>query len=161
MKVVDTEDNGKSKSITLLHDGTGVLYLLQIDIASENLFSVHFMDSDLGSVFEGPVPNKNTIESVAIPYISKRKDYSNSEGRRLLAHIFNSSNESNDAESAFVTGRSQESRGWETEESSTNNLVKSSREEKQQATVPVLVSRNKEQSSSAELQTQQQHQVDV
>jgi hypothetical protein len=161
MKVVDTEDNGKSKSITLLHDGTGVLYLLQIDIASENLFSVHFMDSDLGSVFEGPVPNKNTIESVAIPYISKRKDYSNSEGRRLLAHIFNSSNESNDAESAFVTGRSQESRGWETEKSSTNNLVKSSREEKQQATVPVLVSRNKEQSSSAELQTQQQHQVDV
>ena len=42
MKVVDDEDSGKSKSITLLHDGTGVLYLLQIDIASENLFSVHF-----------------------------------------------------------------------------------------------------------------------
>ena len=92
--------------------------------------------------------------------MSERKDYSNSEGRRLLAHISNSSQESIDAESAFVTGRSQESRGWETEESSTNNLVKSSREEKQQATVPVLVSRNKEQSSSAELQTQQQHQVD-
>jgi hypothetical protein len=112
-------------------------------------------------MFEGPIPNKNTIESVATSYISERKDYSNSEGRRLLAHIFNSSNESNDSKLACVAGRSQDSRGWETDESSTNNLVKSSREEKQQATAPVLVSRNKEQSSSAELQIQQQHQVDI
>ena len=66
-------------------------------------------------MFEGPVPNKNPIESVATSYISERKDYSNSEGRRLLAHIFNSSNESNDAESTFVAGRSQDSRGWETD----------------------------------------------
>jgi len=156
MKIVDAEDNCKSKSITLLHDGTGVLYLVQIDIASENLFSVHFMDSDLGSVFEGPVPNKNANESVATSYISERKDYSNSEGRRLLAHINSSINESNDAETAFVTGRSQEFRGGKTDESSTNNLVQSSREEKQQATAPVLVKINNEHSSSADLQAQQQ-----
>ena len=113
------------------------------------------------NLFEGPVSDKTKNESVATSYTSERKDYSNSEGRRLLAHINNSSNENNDTESAFVAGRSQDSRDEKTDESSTNNLVKSSREEKQQATVPVLVSRNKEQSSSAELQTQQQHQVDV
>ena len=56
-------------------------------------------------MFEGPVPNKNPIESVATSYISERKDYSNSEGRRLLAHIFNSSNESNDTELACVAGQ--------------------------------------------------------
>ena len=39
-------------------------------------------------LFEGPVPNKNANESVATSYISERKDYSNSEGRRLLAHIW-------------------------------------------------------------------------
>lgn len=160
MKVVDAEDNGKSKSITLLHDGTGVLYLVQIDIASENLFSVHFMDSDLGSVFEGPVPNKTANESVATSYISERKDYSNSEGRRLLAHINSSINESNDAETAFVAGRSQESRGGKTDESSTNNLVQSSREEKQKATAPVLVKINNEHSSSADLTSSAKHLVD-
>jgi len=107
-------------------------------------------------MFEGPVPNKNANESVATSYISERKDYSNSEGRRLLAHINSSINESNDAETAFVTGRSQEFRGGKTDESSTNNLVQSSREEKQQATAPVLVKINNEHSSSADLQAQQQ-----
>ena len=111
-------------------------------------------------MFEGPVPNKTTNESVATFQTSERKDYSNSEGRRLLAHVNNSSNESNDKESAFVAGRSQDPRGWETVESSTNNLVQSSREEKQQATALVLVRTNNEQSSSAESQFQQQHQVD-
>ena len=160
MKVVDDEDSGKSKSITLLHDGTGALYLLQIDIASTNLFSVHFMDSDLGSVFEGPVPSRTTNESVATFQISERKDYSNTEGRRLLALVNNSSNKSNDKETAAVTGRSQDSEGWKTDGSGTNNLVQSSREEKQQAAAPALVRTNNEHSSSAELQIQQQHQVD-
>jgi len=58
-------------------------------------------------MFEGPVPNKNKNESVATSNISERKDYSNSEGRRLLAHINSSSNEGNDIESAFVAGRSR------------------------------------------------------
>ena len=118
------------------------------------------MDSDLGSVFEGPVPSRTTNESVATFQISERKDYSNSEGRRLLAFVNNSSNKSNDKETAAVTGRSQDSEGWKTDESGTNNLVQSSREEKQQAAAPALVRTNNEHSSSAELQIQQQHQVD-
>ena len=56
-------------------------------------------------LFEGPVSIETKIESVATSYTSERKDYSNSEGRRLLAHVSNSSKESNDAESAFVAGR--------------------------------------------------------
>ena len=91
-------------------------------------------------MFEGPVPNKNgKNESVTTSYTSERKDYPNSEGRRLLAHICKSSNESNDAESAFVAGRSQDSRGGIPDETSTNNLAQTSREVKQNATAPVLV----------------------
>ena len=103
---------------------------------------------------EGPVrpgSSKTKNASAATFYRSERRDYSNSEGRRLLAHINYSSNKNNDAESALVAGRSQGSRGGETEKASTNNLVKSSREEKQNATAPVLVKKN-EQSSSADSQ---------
>ena len=115
---------------------------------------------DKALLFEGPVSDKTKNESVATSYTSERKDYSNSEGRRLLAHINNSSNENNDTESAFVAGRSQDSRGEKTDESSTNNLVQSSREEKQQAAVPALVQVNKEHSSSVDSENQKQIKVD-
>ena len=60
-------------------------------------------------VFEGPVQTKTENESVATSYTSERKDYSNSEGRRLLAHINNSSKATNDVRPRFFTDRSF---GW-------------------------------------------------
>ena len=56
-------------------------------------------------MFEGPVPTKTEKRS---SYTSERKDYSNSEGRRLLAHINNSSKATNEVGPRFVTDRSQE-----------------------------------------------------
>ena len=58
-------------------------------------------------MFEGPVSIKTENESVATSYTSERKDYSKSEGRRLLAHISNSSNTTIDAGPTSVTDRSQ------------------------------------------------------
>ena len=104
--------------------------------------------------FEGPVSTETANENVETSYASERKDYSNPIGKRLLEHM---SNSKNDAESAFVTGQSQRSRGGEIEVKSTNNLVEASREEKQQAAVPALVIESKEQSEGIEVESQEQH----
>ena len=56
-------------------------------------------------LFEGPVSIETKIESVATSYTSERKDYSNSEGRRLLAHISNSIKIQRDDGPTLVTDR--------------------------------------------------------
>jgi len=82
-------------------------------------------------LFEGPISNKTNNESVT-SCTSERRNYSNAEGRRLLAHIHNSSNENNDAASAIATGRSQKGfLGGKTDVESTDNLVETSREQSQ------------------------------
>ena len=110
-------------------------------------------------MFEGPVPTKTENESVATSYTSERKDYSNSEGRRLLAHINNSSKAPNEPGPVFVTDRSQEF-GCGKDDKITRNLVETSREEKQKAAVPALVQASKEHSSSAGSESQTNNKVD-
>ena len=102
-------------------------------------------------LFEGPVQTKTENESVATSYTSER--------RRLLAHINNSSKAPNDAGPVFVTDRSQFG-GGKNDEASTNNLVETSREEKQKAAVPALVQVSKERSSSADSESQTNIKVD-
>ena len=114
-----------------------------------------------GGLFEGPVQTKTENESVATSYTSERKDYSNSEGRRLLAHINNSSKAPNEPGPVFVTDRSQEFGGGKNDYvDGTRNLVETSREEKQKAAVPALVQVSKERSSSADSESQTNIKVD-
>ena len=48
-------------------------------------------------LFGVPVSTNTKIESVATSYKSERKDYSDSEGARLLAHVSNSRNDNNES----------------------------------------------------------------
>jgi hypothetical protein len=121
MKIIAEDDDQESKSLVLLHEGTGILWLLEIPIRTENVYNVHFSDSDLGSVFEVPVVNRTENASVVIESNTiLLGDYTNAKGKQLLTYL---KNESKKNGPVFVTGGSREPAGGRAEKNDTDNPV--------------------------------------